>query len=311
MRKTMFIAGLLFIAWILLGQAGSRLFMTHNPQTAARETPVSSDSVAQHPAFQDMLKEKDEQIAELRNHIDQLDARLKTFEDVLAASPKPAGPSVDNEQVARLEQKLKQQEEALSALKAQLSEVRAGATRQLSALTVLGQLKDAIVRGEPFAAQLEQMNQLTRDKAKAQELLAQLKPDAETGAITLPKLQGQFTIALPKALAAGQQGNPLMQNLQSLILIRKVGEQPGSDDESILARAEARLKRGDVDATCKELAALSPPAATAFAPWVGNAQTFLHIRNSIEALQLALIDDKPEPAPTPEPPAAAAAEPKK
>lgn len=297
LRRVVFIAGLFFIAWVLLGQVGMRMLRgPHQPMPMREETAVLPS------ASPEIVKEKDAEIAALRTRLDQMDAKLKILEDVVVASPKPAGTlqpadMVAADRVTHLEEKIKQQEDSLSGVRAQLDELEDKATDRLTALAAFTPLKDAITHGEPFKTELTQIAQLTQRDAKTQAIVAQLAPYAESGAITLGVLQSWFDVSLKKALAASQQG-PIMRNLQSLVQIRKVGEQAGSDDESILARAEARLARGDVDAAAKELAALSPPAALVFAAWLTNAEIFLQIRGSVDALQLAL-QPQPEPAKAP------------
>ena len=60
-------------------------------------------------------------------------------------------------------------------------------------------------------------------------------------------------------------------------------------------RAEAKVERGDVGAALKEMAALSPPATTIMAPWTNNAQAFLHVRETLDALQLAILAQEKPP----------------
>ncbi len=105
------------------------------------------------------------------------------------------------------------------------------------------------MRGESFAEPLGRMNDLAKDDAPIQPLLAQLAPYAADSAPTLSVLQSQFAAAIPQAMTP-EDSNALTRHLQSMIRIRKVGEQQtGGSNEAIIARAEAKLNRGDVKAS--------------------------------------------------------------
>ena len=121
-----------------------------------------------------------------------------------------------------------------------------------------------------------------------QNALAQLKPYATDGVPTLPILQMQFQTLVPKAMAAGQDSSLIARNLQSLIRIRKVGDQEGSSDEAILARAEAVLDRGDVAASLKNTSTLSANAKGIFSIWNDHAQAYINAHDALRNLQLAL-----------------------
>jgi len=307
LRKPLFIFSVLFVAWIFLGKIATH-FMPHRPD------PTYSVAALQTPSIPEPAKEKDAQIAELQHRLDEMDARFKTLQDTPAAAGKPSDDSATQVKIAALQasldaltqahsleagdaahltEALRKQEEDIATLKTQLADTQAKSLRRLSLMAAFGTLKDAAQRGESFAEPLQQMNDLAKDDAPIQALLTQLAPYAKDGAATLPMLQSQFEAAIPQALAP-DNSNTLMHHLQSLIRIRKVGEQQtGGSDEAIIARAEAKLNRGDVKAGADELATLSPPAAAAFATWVGKAQAFLLVQNTLAGLQPALLQDKP------------------
>ena len=232
----------------------------------------------------------EEELAHLHQHVEPVE--------------KPAEPnSIDKEQIAHLEALLAAQEKALQELKTQIAGIQAEKTqmndaaaqsnRKFAALAAYGMLKDTMRNGEPFAVQLNQLYKLLPPENKESdhllELLDKIKPYAEKGIPTPAFLMHQFSKRLPLALAPNADDHSWQANVQSLVRIRKVGEQQGSDDEAILARAEAKLNRRDISGALQELESLSKPAADVMAPWTTNAKTFIDMNNAIDALQLALV----------------------
>lgn len=334
LRKLTFSLGALVLLWLFFAVGMPMFFGARH-----KDGNLEPSTVRRAP-LTEMMKERDERANALQTRVDQLEARLKTLEDVVTAAPRtestpasdaridalqakldalqqqPPGTPVhaDDTRLTHLENALGKQEEQVGSLKEQVNDLRLNNARQLAALTSFHALKESISRGEPYAARLAQLTQAADGNAAAQEQLSILQPYADKGVATLSVLRTQFDSIAPQALMAGSQEGTLASNLHKLVRIRKVGEQPGNDDEAVIARAETRLTDGELDAAIKELAQLSPPAVAVFAPWAGKAQEVVRVRNALDALQLSLAqDDKtvpvmppapappPMPAPAPEP----------
>jgi len=312
LRKPIFIFGTLFLAWIFVGQAAIHLLPHRDDPNkivpVTREVSPAKPE-ATPPVAQETIKEKDTQIADLQHRLDDLETKVKVLQDSAASPPKPYDDSaltakIDGLQTnldalkqerstqvgdaAHIEEVLHKQEEDITALKTQLADTQAKALRRLSLMAAFGTLKDAIMRGESFAEPLRQMNDLAKDDVALLTLLVQLTPYAGENATTLADLQSQFEAAVPQALAPDNSNN-LMSHLHSLIRIRKVGEQPGNSDEAIVARAETKLNHGDIKGSLDELAELSPAATNVFAGWMKKAQAYLSIRDTLAAMQPALL----------------------
>jgi hypothetical protein len=211
-------------------------------------------------------------------------------------------PAVDTDRIAHLEALVQEQAKSLDALKAQVEELQEAendatqSSQQLALFTALSLLKETIRSGEPFTAPLQHLYGLVPADAKNHDAiiaaLNQLKPYAEKGVLTYEQLRTQFDTHLNKALAPEDDASSWAHRLQSLIRIRKVGEQQmGDDDEAILARAEAKLDRHDVSGAVKELETLSKPAATAMEAWMQGANAFVTSFSALDALQLAFVAD--------------------
>jgi len=221
--------------------------------------------------------------------------------EIAATPPAPTTPAPEPDRIAHLEALVQEQAKTLDALKAQLAELQQAesdateSSQQLALFSSLSLLKESIHSGEPFTAPLQHLYALVPTDAKNHDAiiaaLDQLKPYAEKGVPTYEQLQTQFDEHLKKALAP-QDDHSWMHSLQSLIRIRKVGEQqPGDDDEAILARAEAKLSRHDISGAVKETEGLSKPAASAMQPWTQNANAFIASFSALDALQLAFAAD--------------------
>ncbi len=257
-------------------------------------------------------------------------------------TPAAASPAVQNavseaalseisrthDQLAALEQKIAEQEKTINALSDQLQSVAAlrdkmdametRSTSKLASITLFGQLRDAVSRGEPFKPQLDQLLELNKSNPRANALLIQLLPVAGTGVNNPAELQKHFADALAATLQNDEDGS-LSGNLKKLIRIRKIGsQQTGMDDESILARAEASVTAQDFPAAIKTLAALSPEGKKSMTAWTRSALEYVDTQNTLAALQLPLSGiGQPQPAaapaekplPSPLPPVSATTEP--
>ncbi|MDE3060359.1 MAG: hypothetical protein KGJ06_05055 [Pseudomonadota bacterium] len=277
LRKTVFMLGVLAVAWLFVAQVLPRLLLPRQ-----QEIPAPA-----HPAAI-MKSEPDDA---LRHRLDALEDRIK----ILEAKPAAETPAANEERMVHVEEALGRQQEALQAMKAQLGGLQSADTHRLSLLIAFGQLREAALSGAPFTDPLSEFSQIAAPDAALQPFLATLQPFAAAGAPTLDSLKKQLDALIPQALSPQPSGT-LARNLQSLVRIRKTGEPAGNDDEAVLARAETALARGDVETSLKEAAAASPASAQALLPWMDKAKALLAIRNALDALQRAIVKN-PQPAP--------------
>ena len=173
--------------------------------------------------------------------------------------------------------------EDIEALKAEVQKLKSTNHGSIRSLILIGQLQDAIRAGRPFASEVTTLVALRPDM---KEMLAPLTQASFTGIATFDGLKIQFAQAIAPALAPTGNEKSLTQNLRSLVKIRKVGEgQKGQDDDAIIARAEAKLAKGDVAAALQETSNLSPRAAKGFSAWQERAETYLAAQGALAALQ--------------------------
>lgn len=163
-------------------------------------------------------------------------------------------------------------------------------------LVSVGQLRRAVLEGAPYAAALEAVAALARDRAEMAPALATLRPRAAQGIPTLAGLRARFDRLAVAALRAGAAPAPdadvwdrIWSRVQGLVTIRRVGEVAGDTPAARISRAEAALARGDLAAAAKELAGLTGAAREAVAGWVGDAEARLAADAAVAALDRAAL----------------------
>lgn len=78
-------------------------------------------------------------------------------------------------------------------------------------------------------------------------------------------------------------------NFTSLISSRRVGETGDNSTEGRLARAEVRLKAGDLGAAVRELSAIQGPAREPLKPWLADAAARIRLEGALAKLNTSAI----------------------
>jgi len=196
----------------------------------------------------------------------------------------------------------------IGKLSAALAEVRATAraaaagSDSASRLAIAASaLRNAVERGDPFAAELAIIKPLTPD-AKA---LAALEPFAATGVPGNAAL-GEELAALIRPMLRAPETPPatggflhkLRVNAEKLVRVRRIdGKEPSGDDRgAILARAGQRASQGNVASATTELAKLPADARAPFQDWIARVETrnkALDASRRIAADAVAALKDVP------------------
>jgi uroporphyrinogen-III synthase len=143
-------------------------------------------------------------------------------------------------------------------------------------LLVVGQLRAAVDRGDPYAVELQAVRRITgRDDLPQINALA---ASAAEGVVRKEILIGRFP-AIAKDAVEAEMLPPddglwqhALHKLASLIEIRRIDGQ-GTGTTAIVARAENWIKAGDVTKAAQELEALSGRPSEVAAPWLKAAKT--------------------------------------
>jgi hypothetical protein len=145
----------------------------------------------------------------------------------------------------------------------------------LLALTA-GVLREAVLRGVPFTAELEEARALGADEKH----LAPLVPFAASGVPSAATLAQELRASIPAlAKAAGAQapGGDFLDRLQAnasrLVRVRPVGVPAGDDPPAVLARIEAETGHADIDGALADLGKLDATTRALARDWIAKAQS--------------------------------------
>ena len=172
-----------------------------------------------------------------------------------------------------------------------------GLSSSASALILaVGQLRNAVRQGQPYATELANVIAVAPDDPSAASAIATLKAHAETGVTTLTGLQGSFAEVTVSVLGAdsrvegGGWVSDAINRLANLVTIRRVdGTAPAGSTDADIARAEANLAIGDLAATIDVLDNLSDPAAAAAQPWLAQARVTMAVQQALTQLNSVAI----------------------
>ncbi|HEV7371589.1 mitofilin family membrane protein [Arenibaculum sp.] len=166
---------------------------------------------------------------------------------------------------------------------AQSVEQRQTADAETQALVLAaGQLRAALQESDDFAAELQTLRQLGAEDGEIAEAAAALGPYAEGGIPTRPQLDDRFSRYAPDIVQAGRTADGgewydrALNRVTSLVSVRRVGgDVPGDGAAAVVARTEALLDHGNLDAAVEQLSTLQGPAAEAAEPWLAQARARL------------------------------------
>ncbi len=163
-------------------------------------------------------------------------------------------------------------------------------------------LRDSVSRGAPYAAPLDALATLTKDDAEVQALLAALRAGA-SGVPTAPVLAARFE-GVADAIVRAERTPPgsswwdrLWARISSLVTVRRSGaDAEGPSADAIAARADAKVKAGDLAGAVAELDALKGALADAARPWLDQAKTRLAADAALDKLSALALSrlNRPE-----------------
>ncbi len=159
------------------------------------------------------------------------------------------------------------------------------------------ELRDAIGRGAPFAAEIAALKQAFANDAPVMAVLESLSKWAPRGVPSHDDLARRLERLAPRLLRAAKRPadggwiEETWARISALVVIRPtggdvVGDKPGA----VLARAEAKLALGDLDGAVGEAERLSGPAAAAAGEWLAAARARLGAKAAIAALSARAAD---------------------
>jgi hypothetical protein len=263
------------------------------PRIAALEAQVKAPA---RPAADPLIAELNARVAKLEGIMPQpgvpdtaVDARLTTIEDAMKAlgvTLAALNRRAENTAAAltemrnradtaiktseALQNKLDAIERSAKATQDKVAETGGADVVARRALAAVA-LRDAVVRGTPYAAELAVAKQLGADA----QALAVLEPFAGSGVPTEAALSHELHDLLPAMIdatganAAHAEGflDRLQANARKLVRVQPVGEPAGGDPSAVMARIEVKAARNDLAGVEREIGSLPPKASVLAQAW--------------------------------------------
>lgn len=158
-------------------------------------------------------------------------------------------------------------------------------------LLVVGQLRDAVNRGDSYAFELQTTRKVLGDHADTSPLEA-LSPMADAGVPRKETLQNAWPGVAKGILRSavlspdGDFWQRTLYKVTSLISIRKIDGQ-GNSTQAVVARAEARVGEGDLSKAIQELSHLDGAPSDTAAAWVRSAKARVSADHALSDLSTA------------------------
>jgi hypothetical protein len=242
----------------------------------------------------------------LKRQIDADRQALAAFDQRLATAQKAqtdiarSGTSKTAEIETRLAAATSAVSELRAAIEGALKETRAAlaAVAEPPALkavrfAVAAQALDiAVARGTPYQSELA----ATRSLAPDAPALVPLDAFATTGLPSNDALAAEFAGLLPKLTAAAAPGpgeNSILAkftaNAEKLVRVRPSGEAGGDDAGAVIARMEARVRRGDLAGALAESQKLPADAKAPIEPWAKRVEARQAARTAAQKVSAAAL----------------------
>ena len=247
----------------------------------------------------------------LAARLDSLEARIARLEG-RAGQPDPGGDGASRARTRENSGALTAMAERVATLETALTttrdEVRAG--RSDSLVLAVGHLREAVSRGDAFAAELAALKGVAGGNRAVAGAMAPLAARASGGVATLATLKARFdstAAAVARAALAPETGgwaDRTVARLATVVTIRRTGaDVKGDTPTAILARAEATLRDGKLDEAATILGGLVGGPAAAAKAWLDDARARVAVDRAMGALtrvaiaRLAAAEAKPAGAP--------------
>jgi hypothetical protein len=239
---------------------------------AALSSPRAPDPVVASgvTAVENQEKSASEELASLKGRVDEIASLARAAQNRADAAVSGAERDGVANRIATLEQTVKANEAEL--IKRRLD----AADDRVSRLAVAASaLREAVERGDPFITELAAAKSLAPDRPE----LTLLEPFASGGippAHTLARELSSLVPVLFKNAGDFPRDGGFLEKLQAnaarLVRVRPVGDAPGNDPATVIARIESKAARSDVDGALEELGKLPPAIRAPAETWIKKAQ---------------------------------------
>lgn len=234
-----------------------------------------------------LLSNEETRIAAAEAKVAELDARLDQLSAQTAQAAKEPPDTVKLEvQIADLKRSIPQEGLILHLTERVDALAQAQAAGQALLLTV-GQLREAVDRGDSFSAELA----ATRRLAQGDEttLLDAFADGAQTGIPSRASLLRDFKPLSEQLLQKESEvegtgfWQAIVSHMRKVISLRRM-DGKGNDAEAVLARADAAFKQGDWDKAVEDMRALPGPFEAMADDWIRGARLRLAADRALSRL---------------------------
>jgi hypothetical protein len=197
---------------------------------------------------------------------------------------------IDETELLALRERLATIEAAMPVLSGAVDR-QAGEAKTAALTLAFANLRAAVRSGEPYGPQLSAVAALAPADLDFEDLAAH----AENGIPTLNELSLSFKESADAVLqqdrtpADGSVLDRLLASAQSVITVRRVGEVEGASADAVLARAKAKLDRGEIAEAVSEVQSLPQAEREAFAAWLAEARANLTAEATLTRLENTLL----------------------
>lgn len=208
---------------------------------------------------------------------ERAEAAEKAVEDLRASVrdvSKTASAGVSSTELEALQKRVAALDQAAKLARGDIAKATASDKSARLAVSALA-LRDAVLRGAPFADELAQAKSLGADD----KILAPLSPFATTGVPREKALAHELGALLPgmlKAIGASAPSGSFIERLQAnaehLVRIRPLDAPPGDDTSAVLARVEIAAAHGDIAAALTDLGKLSDAQRAPALAWIAKVK---------------------------------------
>jgi hypothetical protein len=229
-----------------------------------------------------------------RKALDDLAARLAALETKTAKTPEDLMAARDS--LASVTASLTDLRTKLDAFTERLARIENSdlleMARRASLATAIANLTRAAQGSAPFKREYDVVAAMVPGDAR----LTAIAPLAARGLPTVSTLITSFGDLADAALDAERLAKAedmwtrLWANFMGLIASRTVGETGDNSTEGRLARAENRLKAGDLAAALRELQAIKGPAREPLKPWLAQASARIRLEYTLGDLNTRAIE---------------------
>lgn len=237
-------------------------------QTQIKETAATVDGLRKSASAESAgaVQQVETELSTLRGQLDKLGASLADVTKDVDARLAAFQTSIESRDTSELRG---------------MARITAGAL----AVTALQKAADA---GDPYGPELQTLQPLLQEPAD----LGVLESHAATGVPDLAALRAEFAAATDAILAAGEpreQGiaGSLLASARSLVRVRPTGQVEGEGRGPTVARIEAALEDGDLNAAEKDWESLDEAAKAASSEFGDSLKTRIAVNEAMAKLSTA------------------------